>query len=80
MTGIIIPEGDGRRRCRDEEEVDPTNLRGKKLAAQKMQKKKTKQMVGTLMTRSGTLIPVPFTKEEEETHVQETLQWSVVER
>lgn len=64
----------------DENEIDPTDLRGKRPTVQKKKKKKTKQTVSTLTIRSGTLIPVPLTVKEDEAQIREMSERSVVER
>lgn len=63
-TGIIIPNSEENRRQRDDE-VDPTDPRGKRLMFRKKKKKKNKHSMDTLTTWTRTLIPIPLIEEKE---------------
>lgn len=64
----------------DKKEVDLAKLRGKRPAALRRKKKKSKKLAWLLIDGSGNLIPVPLTTENEEAQVRETTQRSIVEK
>lgn len=78
-SGITILKDDGeeRRRCQEyraPQQVNPSDLQGKRLVDGKKKKKKSKgPTIGTLMASSGTRIPVPLSEEKEQLQLREML-------
>lgn len=62
------------------EDQDPSDPREKRPIGEKKKKKKKGVSVGTLSTKSNTVIPIALNNEEEEFQLREILERSMVEK
>lgn len=85
--GITIPESVGKKRTKDneeEDEEDPTDLRGKRPVGTRTKKLigngVSKNLANPLVDKDDNPLLVPMTKKKEEEHLRETMKKSLVEK